>query len=284
MEDLIKVMEEAVELSAEGKNNNDSDYEKDGLLYCGLCNTPKQHIIKLPWGERKPRVNCQCEQAKVDEIESKEKATKHKQKVESLRGDCFPTKSMWDFTFENDNGSSPEIMTYARNYVKDWRDFYSRGKGLLIYGSVGIGKTYASCCIANALMENEIPCKFTDFSRIGNELHETWAKQEYLDSFDQYPLVIVDDLGVARRSEYMNEMVYNFIQHRCLSGLPLIVTSNLTKAELRGANDINNERIYSRLFQMCTPIMLKGEDLRKDTTAKDYADDMRKLRGEQNET
>jgi DNA replication protein DnaC len=280
MDKLVKVIEEAVASSAEGKENNECDYEKDGLLYCGLCHTPKQIVIKLPWGERKPRVNCQCEQAKADEIARKEKEAKHRQKVADLRADCFPSKEMANFTFENDNGSSPEIMTYARNFVKNWKDFYSRGKGLLIYGSVGIGKTYASCCIANALIDNEIPCKFTDFSRIGNELHETWAKQEYLDSFDEYPLVIVDDLGVERKSEYMNEMVYNFIQHRCLSGLPLIVTSNLTKAELINSENINNQRIYSRLFQMCTPIMLKGEDLRKVNTARDYADDMKKLKGE----
>ena len=280
MDRVVKLLEEAVTLSAEGKENNDCDYEKDGLLYCGKCHTPKQHIIRLPFGERKPRVNCECEQRKFDEEEHKFKEKLHREKVEYLRKDCFPSKEMANFTFENDNGSSPEIMNYARNFVNNWRDFYSRGKGLLIYGSVGIGKTYASCCIANALIESEIPCKFTDFSRIGNELHETWAKQEYLDSFDEYPLVIVDDLGVERKSEYMNEMVYNFIQHRCLSGLPLIVTSNLTKAELTNTENINNQRIYSRLFQMCTPIMLKGDDLRKINTARDYTEDMRKLRGE----
>lgn len=280
MDSFIKVIEEAVALSADGKENNACDYEKDGLLYCGLCHTPKQTIVRLPWGERKPRVNCQCEQAKADEIFRKEKEKKHREVVADLRKMCFPSKAMAEFTFANDNGSATELMGYARNFVNNWKDFYERGKGLLIYGSVGIGKTYASCCIANALIDNEIPCKFTDFSRIGNELQETWAKQEYLDRFDEYPLVIVDDLGVERKSEYMNEMVYNFIQHRYLSGLPLIVTSNLTKAELTNTADIRNHRIYSRLFDMCTPIMLKGEDLRKQNTARDFAEDMRKLRGD----
>ena len=276
MDRIVKVIEEAVQVSSEGREVNECDYEKDGLIYCGKCHTPKQHLVKFPWGDRKPRVNCKCEQEIADEIAKQKKEKLHRLKVEELRKDCFPSKAMATFTFANDDGSAPELMQYARNFVNNWKDFYSRGKGLLIYGSVGIGKTYASCCIANALVEHEIPCKFTDFSRIGNELQETWAKQEYLDKFDEYPLVIVDDLGVERRSEYMNEMVYNFIQHRCLSGFPLIVTSNLTKA------DIRNHRIYSRLFDMCTPIMLKGEDLRKKNTAKSFDEDMRKLRGEIN--
>lgn len=280
MDRMVKMLEKAVELSAEGKEHTESDYEKDGLIYCGKCHTPKQTLVRFPWGDRKPWVNCQCEQAKADEIARQKREKEHREIVADLRKKCFPSKNMANFTFANDNGSSPEIIGYAKHYVENWKDFYSRGKGLLIYGSVGIGKTFASCCIANALLEHEIPCKFTDFSRIGNELQETWAKQEYLDGFDEFPLVIVDDLGVERKSEYMNEMVYNFIQHRYLSGLPLIVTSNLTKAELTNTEDIRNHRIYSRLFDMCTPIMLKGEDLRKLNTAKDYSEDMRKLRGE----
>ena len=280
MNTISKIIEEAVESSAQSKENNECDYEKDGLIYCGKCHTPKQHLVRFPWGDRKPWVNCQCEQAKADEIARQKRKKEHREIVADLRKKCFPSKNMANFTFANDNGSAPEIIGYAKHYVENWKDFYSRGKGLLIYGSVGIGKTYASCCIANALIEHEIPCKFTDFSRIGNELQETWAKQEYLDGFDEFPLVIVDDLGVERKSEYMNEMVYNFIQHRYLSGLPLIVTSNLTKAELTNTEDIRNHRIYSRLFDMCTPIMLKGEDLRKLNTAKDYSEDMRKLRGE----
>ena len=276
----MKVLEEAVSNSGKGKIDNDSDYEKDGLRYCGFCHTPKQALVQFPWGERKPRVNCRCEQERADKIALAEKEAKHREVVGDLLKECFPSRNMYHWRFDKDKGYCPDVVKYAQNYVENWKDFYTKGKGLLIYGEVGTGKTFGACCIANALIDNEIPCKFTDFSRIANELQDTWSKQAYLDGYDKYPLVIVDDLGIERNSDYMNEVVYNFIQHRYCSNLPLIVTSNLTQEELTKSQEVKNQRIYTRIFEMCVPIKLTSKGFRRQITANNYEEDMRKLRGE----
>ena len=67
---------------------------------------------------------------------------------------------MREWTFENDNGENPQTAT-AHRYVEKWEREYAENLGCLFWGSVGTGKSYLAGCIANALMEKEIPVYMT---------------------------------------------------------------------------------------------------------------------------
>ena len=69
----------------------------------------------------------------------------------------------------------------------------------------------------------------------------------------------------------MLEIVYNVIDARYRAKLPLIVTTNLTREELMHPADIRYQRIFSRLFEMCTPIEIAGKDRRKEALKNDIA-------------
>ena len=73
---------------------------------------------------------------------------------------------------------------------------------------------------------------------------------------------MIDDFAMERSTEYVNEIVYNVIDSRYRSGKPLIVTTNLSKKDLDNPPDIDNERIYSRIKEMCFPVEVKGTDRR----------------------
>jgi DNA replication protein DnaC len=119
----------------------------------------------------------------------------------------------------------------------------------------------------------------TNFARLSNTLQGMWeGKQEYLDSLNRFPLLILDDLGAERKSEYMNEIVFNLIDSRYRAKLPLIVTTNLTSEELKNPADITNRRTYSRLLEMCIPLEVKGEDRRREKL-KDSFKEMKELLG-----
>lgn len=75
----------------------------------------------------------------------------------------------------------------------------------------------------------------------------------------------------------MNEMVFNVIDARYRSGKPLIVTSNLTSEELMRPNNIDKQRIYSRVLEMCFPVEVKGVDRRKKKLRDDSVDMARLL-------
>ena len=53
------------------------------------------------------------------------------------------------------------------------------------------------------------------------------------------------------------------IDERYKANLPLIITTNLTPKQMRNAQDVAHARIYSRVLEMCTPILLQGADRRK---------------------
>ena len=74
----------------------------------------------------------------------------------------------------------------------------------------------------------------------------------------------------------MGEIVQSVIDARDKSGLPLIVTTNLTPQELKNATDIRKQRVFSRLFEMCFPLEVPGEDRRKKKL-RDEIGELRKL-------
>ena len=158
-------------------------------------------------------------------------------------------------------------MKVARDYVNKWSDFASKNAGLVLWGDVGTGKTFFAACIANALVEQNVSVKMTNFSTILNGLFAESDKNKYLDRLNDHSLLIIDDLGIERGTEYAIEQVYNVIDTRYKSGKPLIVTTNLTLDELKAPTDIPHKRIYDRVLGMCVPVMFNGVNFRKEEAA-----------------
>ena len=65
-----------------------------------------------------------------------------------------------------------------------------------------------------------------------------------------FPLLILDDFGMERSTEYGLEQIYNVVDSRYRSRKPLIVTTNLTLEELQHPEDTAHSRIYDRLLEI----------------------------------
>lgn len=247
------------------------DYIVDGLLYCHKCNTPKQCRVTFLDIERTPPCLCKCAIEQRQREEAERKAAEFRNKIKEYRRIGFPESEMANWTFENADGSNEKIMTAMKNYVANFEEFRKQGKGLLLFGTVGTGKTYAAACVANALIDKGYPVLMTNFARIANTVSGMFeGKQEYYDSLNRFPLLVLDDLSAERKTEYMQEIVFNVIDSRYRAGLPLIITTNLTNEEIKHPSELAYQRTFSRLIEMCLPIKVEGVDKRVDKLKKDY--------------
>ena len=244
----------------------ESDYLGEaGLLYCGKCRTPKQ--LRLGensfFGDRPVPTLCRCGREKRDREDALREQDRRLMRVNDLKRAGFTDSAMQGWTFANDNGLCPR-MDYARLYVDRFEEMERENIGCLLWGPVGTGKSYFAACIANALMEKEIPVRMTNFAAILNDLNAAYGgRNEYLERLSRYRLLILDDFGMERGTEYALEQVYNVIDSRTRSGRPLIVTTNLTLTELQNPADTAHARIYDRVLELCIPICFTGGSMRR---------------------
>lgn len=89
-------------------------------------------------------------------------------------------------------------------------------------------------------------------------------KNAYIADLMRYPLLILDDFGMERQTEYALEQVFNVIDARYRSGRPLIITTNLSLAELKTPKSREHARIYDRILEMCQPVNFGSNGRRAD--------------------
>lgn len=275
--ELESVFDVFAQKAEEQSKEHPEDYiGEDGLKRCGVCHGKKQHRgICLG---REITVTCICE-CRVKELEAEERQreeAKRQRVISSNKRTGFPESDMQYWTFDNDDGAHPGIMRAMKIYVDNFPELSRQGKGLLLYGDVGTGKTFAAACVANALIDAGYSCLMTNFSRVLNTLWGTEKKQDYIDKLNSFRLLILDDLGAERRSEYSQEQVFNIIDARYRAKLPLIITTNLDMDEIKNPKDTANARIYDRVLEMCHPIQLTGVNRRRKKIRESFHD-MNKL-------
>lgn len=266
---LAAVIENAAEQNRPGEN----DYvdPADGLFHCGTCGKPKQKRQELLGKVMTVPVMCRCREEEVQSMER----SRMEDRIFFLKKNGFTDPVMENSRFEADlNPDSPESRA-CRSYAEHFDKFYQGGKGLALTGTVGTGKTFYASCIANALMEKLRPVLVTSISRYVRGMEGEYEKRnEQIDYLRQYDLVVFDDFGIERNTQYMNELVYAIIDGRIRSGKPMIITTNLTLDVLKKTDDIpvDTARIYDRILGSCIPIPFSGDNVRRQRARGEYLD------------
>ena len=238
----------------------DGDYysSSDGLLYCGKCHTQKETHTEINGTTFTVPCLCKCGEKEWDRKEKEWQEEQRRIRIENLRVSGIADDSLRDVRFEDSDGC--ENIQKCQAFVDHWDEIKEQNTGLLMSGPVGTGKTYAAACIANALIDRGVPVLMTNFPTILST--SKFEMNELVRQAMEYDLIIVDDLGVERDTEYSSETVYQFIDACDRRKKPMIVTTNLSLKDLRVQEGLRYKRIYDRVLKMCVPMVFTGESRR----------------------
>lgn len=249
---------------------DDGDYiGDDGLIVCGVCGRRKQTRIEID-GE-KIVVPCICK-CREDQLKEEERTRQEEErirmirdlKVKSLMSGKFQSASFDRYVHREENEKAFRV---AKNYAEKFPKMMKANQGLLFYGPVGTGKSYTAACIANALLGQAKSVIMTSFVQILQDCRREEAEGQFLMALSNASLVIIDDLGAERNTDYALEKVYNVIDSRIRANKPLILTTNLKLEDMEMAEDIRYQRIYDRIFEVCYPVEVKGGSFRMTQAA-----------------
>lgn len=246
--------------------------EIDGIVHCDKCKKPRQALIHILGRPRKQWIMCDCMIEKSENEEQELKMRLQKEQIERLRVTGIKQPELREQTFENDNGKQPDNMKLCREYVNKFDEVYSQGTTMLFYGPNGTGKSYAANSIANALIDKGIPVLITSFSIIAESLMAAPFEERatYYADLNKYPLIVIDDLGAERNTEFVHEVIFRVFTDRENSKKPMICSTNLSIEFFKDPPDDDWRRICSRLWKKCFPVKFDGVDQRKKSFVTHY--------------
>lgn len=266
---------------------SEGDYQENGMWHCGICRKPLEMLVEVKAIGFSKVVHCLCD-CEVVQYQKERDAFKKEQKqirVDNTRHMAFSDERFKRCTFESDDGSNKPLVTIAKNYVEHFENALEKGKGLLLLGDVGNGKTFAAACIANALIDRGYTCLMTNFETISNVLQSCYEERyRYIEELNNFDLLVIDDLGAERNTEYMQKGVVNtIIDNRYRSCKPMVITTNLNLEDFCNPKDTDSKRIFSRIKEVCFPFECKGEDRREIVmTSEEHKQWRKELKGGQN--
>ena len=203
------------------------------------------------WNLEKPRCDCEkavafwkgwdAKQEKIKkEKELAEEQELRKQKIESILGKSgikkrYLSRTIDSFSVTAENKKSFEVAT---DYIKNFREYFTQGKGLYLEGPCGTGKTHLAIAIALAIINTGVPviCK-TSIDILGDikrcyERNSEVTEEEVLEAYKTVDLLIIDDLGKEQVTEWSVSVLYSILNERYEALLPTIITTNYNTTAL----------------------------------------------------
>lgn len=200
-------------------------------------------------------------------------------------------------SFGSYHAASPSqrwAFDYAGTLVKEYPDV---GRGLLLMGSVGVGKTHLAVAILRDLIEKKgVPCLFYESGSLLKAIQDSYnpvsetSEMRLLAPVYQAKVLVLDELGATVPTSWVRDTLYQIINTRYMNKKLTIFTTNYfdrvpkaSREDSENSDDQQDSRSFSskriqkltpleerigtplrsRLFEMCNTVEIRGEDYRK---------------------
>lgn len=199
---------------------------------------------------------CTKEQNEKEEAEKAKKEAKRlldiwQQKIgNSGIPERFKDRYLSSYVINPNNHKQQRIFDFCKSYADDFANVKKTGRSFLMLGTVGTGKTHLSIGIALEIIKAGHTSIFTSASKIFRAIKDTYQKNsnqkesEIMAIYTKCDLLIIDEVGVQRGSDFEKETFFDVINERYENMLPTIILSNLTIDEIK---EFLGERVFDRL-------------------------------------
>jgi DNA replication protein DnaC len=154
-----------------------------------------------------------------------------------------------------------KILAAVKAYSAGLDAAYDEGRGLIMVGDVGTGKTHLAAALTHEMVRQGFDCRFVCTGDLFAEIKRGFAKGE--NEFDIRPLqsvqfLLLDDLGASRGTEWEVSVLHELLRHRYDTTLPTIVTTNCSELDRAVGT-----RIADRFAENMVRITIAGASQRK---------------------
>src|SRR5215203_3321664 len=157
-------------------------------------------------------------------------------------------------------------MTFAMEYP-------AVDRGLLLMGSVGVGKTHLAVSILKGLTERGFSCLFYEFGALLKEIQDSYntntqsSELKVLTPILDAEVLVLDEIGASKPTEWVRDTMAHVINTRYNDKKLTIFTTNYLDERRKDREETLEDRIgvrlRSRLFEMCRTVPIAGEDFRR---------------------
>lgn len=243
-------------------NTSACSEETEGYT-CEHCNKYIAAItVEVPQLRIKNKIlpTCECvverEEAKIREAQNFAK----KREIEKLFSISNLGERFSKSTFESflDRNGSETVYKVAVKYVKTFKEW--NGESLMLWGEPGNGKTHLAAAIVNELSKKGYIVVFQSVPELLQRIRSTFNSEnkenetQIMRALLECDLLILDDIGAEKTTEWVEEKLFNIIDGRYRKELPTLYTSNLEPKELK--NQVG-KRLYDRMVE--TSLTVKNE-------------------------
>lgn len=210
---------------------------------------------------------CQCEFEREEQRQKQDEAARSRLKAERLFRESMLNERFKSSTLSRwiQRSGTENIHNAAVSYLKNWDYHRTNGEGLLLFGNAGCGKSHLAAAIVNELLTDGKLGVFANVPDLLEKIRDTFngngSKQEIMSTLQRADLLVLDDAGAEKWSDWVEQTLYSVINGRYNNKKPIIITTNCSLQQLEAQIGF---RAFDRIIETCLLVECKASSYRRE--------------------